>query len=181
MTNRKLIERMDEHKPFTPQDTMRKCGFTLRFIGIGSYREVYEIVGTPWVIKFPLTEWDSKRYGPLVDWLKKHRIHAHHEMNAYHRIKSTKSMRGLCRYLPKMMWADWETGVLIVEKCEPLELGKALDASFIAHKAFRKHFKKSTDITNYNVGKNAKGVIKVIDMGLLEVEGDEASTDTSAS
>lgn len=173
MTNKEIKAKMEKHKPFTPQDAMRKCGLTLRFIGAGSYREVYDIVGTNWVIKFPLTEWDIKRYGPLVDWLRKHRIHSHYELNAYYKIKTTSRMRGLRKYLPKMLWSDWKTGVIIVEKSYQL-YGSDDDAveAQLVHYEFAKHFKRLTDILPHNVGRNAKGQVKAIDLGLLEVENE---------
>jgi hypothetical protein len=162
---------MSKHKPFTPQGTMRKCNFTLKFLGEGSYREVYHIVGTNWVIKFPLTEWDPAEFSPLVNWLLKHRMHSRNEIDTYLEIKEKKKFKVLRKYLPKILWWEWHTGVIIQELCKELEGNVSNDIlSRDLCLLFKKYFKDPTDIVVNNVGRDLKGKLKVIDMGLIGEE-----------
>ena len=171
MTNTQIKDLMSQHKPFTPQNTMRKCNFTLKFLGEGSYREVYHIVGTNWVIKFPLTEWDPAEFSPLVNWLLKHRIHSRNEIDTYLEIKEKKEFKVLRKYLPKILWWEWHTGIIIQEICKELEEnGSNASISNDLDILFKRYFKGNTDIAVNNVGRDLKGNLKVIDMGLIGEE-----------
>lgn len=42
-----------DHEPETASDLLLKCGLPLRQISYGQFRNVLEVVGTPYVIKVP--------------------------------------------------------------------------------------------------------------------------------
>lgn len=144
-----------------------KCGLPLEWLGDGGYREVYRIVGTPYVIKFPLTEWTG--LSSKVDWLKRHRIHSQYEMNALMRMRTRRRWQFIRPYLPETLWMDWETGVVVMRYYTSVPSTPSQRKDVRELNDLVKNFAKgNTDIKCKNCGFDENGRLKLIDLGWIE-------------
>jgi hypothetical protein len=166
MDDKLLKRRLNKHRPHTPQDALRKCGLTLKFIKEGSYREVFEIVGTQWVIKFPLTVWDTYKFGPEVDWLQRHREHSETEISAYLKNRRRKKLKP---FVPDLLWWHPGLGVIVMRKYRPVpSTEEYYNAMVSLTEALERYYDQHHDVHRENCGIDIMGNLKIVDMGLLE-------------
>lgn len=170
-----IKRRLRRYKPATSQDVLRKCMFPLVFIDEGQFRSVYHILGTEYLLKMPLMEWEAWRWkGPKEKWIRKHINHARIEINAHTIIPTTTrdNVKALHKFLPEVPWSDWDTGVILMRKYRKptqREWDKRGLKLLAAIEAVQRH---NTDIRLHNCGIDSQGNLKVIDLGCLELTRD---------
>src|ERR1039458_1934778 len=92
-TIRAIVNRFKKHKPENLEHTLY-CVDTLRFIGEGSFRKVYQINDLPLVVKFPT--------GNDGDDIEENIEHSENEMDAINEVKEKHPH--LKKYLPKIYY-----------------------------------------------------------------------------
>jgi hypothetical protein len=172
LTLEQIKRKLRRYKPATPQEVLRKCQFPLQFQDEGSFRVVYRILGTQWVLKMPIQEWEEWRWkGPRSKWLRKHINHAKYEINALNIILTTTrpQLKALKSYLPEVPWAHWDTGVILMRHYRTPTLSEFARLSKTLLACIEQVQKRNTDINLYNCGVDSDGKLKVIDLGCLEL------------
>lgn len=102
----------EEHRNFKGKVTdilVRECKFPLEFVADGAFRNVYRILGTPYVLKVPSS---SRSY--VLD-------HAAQEVKAYQKIKRSKSLAALRPYLPKFHLVNDALGIILTDYIRPVQ------------------------------------------------------------
>ena len=170
-----IKRRLRRYRPETPQAVLRKCQFPLEFVDEGAFRVVYHILGTEYVLKLPIQEWDRWRWkGPRAKWIKMHINHARLEMNA-HTVISTSAVpavRALRRYLPEIPFMDWDTGVALMRRYRAptsSEWSKHQTNLLMLIEAVQR---RNTDISQNNCGVDSNGKLRVVDLGCLALKGE---------
>lgn len=134
------------------------CGFTLRYVDSGRYRNVYHIVGSDYLVKIPI--WTNKRTNDASQ------AHAKAEYAAYKRIK------GVARYKalePLMMEevAITAQGVMVVNRYRAIgrttkkEKKFMIEVSTLAGKLFSRY----CDLHDANYMRDAHGQLRIVDLG----------------
>ena len=146
---------------------LRNRGYRLRYLGEGTFRITYRIVGLPIVIKFPLPTDDDEKYKSCAYVYESNVGHSNSEVEALRKIPKIKKLTPLRKYTPKLHYHD-SRGVIIMEYCKPLRgknknLGKVAEAWQLSIGVDE----NDHDIGYWNVGKNAKGRLKIVDFGLF--------------
>lgn len=176
LTLETIKRRLRRYKPQTPQDVLRKCQFPLWFVDEGMFRVVYHILGTEYVLKIPLQEWESWRWkGPRSKWIKMHINHARLEMNAHTIISTTTrpDVKALEKFLPEVPYMDWDTGVTLMRRYRrptQTEWNRGQAAIFTAVEAVQR---RNTDIKIANCGVDSNGRLRIVDLGCLELKRDQ--------
>jgi hypothetical protein len=125
-----------------------------RYLDSGCFRSVYLLPDIDCVIKFPIVK--SSNY------------HSRREILISDKIRRRRSLKHLVRYIPKIYYADLKTGVVVMER---LFSAKRSDMECLG--IIRNIFKDSLgprsggDIYWSNSGRNRRGQIKVLDLGLI--------------
>ena len=156
-----IIEIVSDPSIMTPADALN-AGLPLQLLGSGSYRSVFDIVGTNLVIKFPNDE-----------YLQRHECirHSAKEYEAVTKIMSSRSKAyaAIKKHMPKIHFYNPITGVLLANKYRLLGLHKMEDRRLLSLKlkdAIKVN--KTLDVQNSgNVGIDGRGTLKVIDAGYL--------------
>jgi hypothetical protein len=138
----------------------------------GSFRVVYHIIGTQYVLKIPIQEWESYKWsGPKSKWIKKHINHARLEMNAHTIISTTTrpEIRALKPFLPEVPYMDWDTGVALMRKYRSPTNSEWNKKSTALYTLIEGVQKQNTDIKIYNCGIDSNGKLRILDLGCLEL------------
>ena len=101
---KKVISLFKQHHPMYWQ-VQPYCEVDLKYIGKGSYRQVYQIDNLPIVVKLPL--------GLDAD-IKECISHSENEMDAINTVK--KKHKHLIKYLPKIYYYNLDTGIIVMHK-----------------------------------------------------------------
>ena len=136
---------MEEHRPKTVED-LRSLGVRLKWIGWGSFRQVYEVRGLPIVVKFP------------------HHGDPKHSRTEMRRIEKLHKIPTIRRHLPKIFYYDKTSGVIVTpyyKKRSP-DVRQCLDliARLLGHIGVR-----TTDLRLANVRSLAYGFPVFVDLG----------------
>jgi hypothetical protein len=123
-----------------------------RYLDSGCFRSVYLLPDIDCVIKFPIAS--------------KH--HSRREVLISDKIRRRHSLRHLVRYIPKIHYADLKTGVVVMERLFPIKV-KDRDSIDIIKSMFKDSLgcRYGGDIHWSNSGRNRRGQIKVLDLGLI--------------
>lgn len=134
------------------------CGFTLRYVDSGRYRNVYHIVGSDYLVKIPI--WTNKRSNDAS------KAHAKAEYAAYRRIKKAARYKVL---QPLMMEevAITAEGVMVVRKYRSVGRITRAERTFKQNvaKLAGKLFNGYVDLHDANYMRDADGNLKIIDLG----------------
>lgn len=176
LTLETIKRRLRRYKPETSQAVLRKCQFPLLFVDEGMFRVVYRILGTEYVLKMPIQEWEPWRWkGPRSKWIKMHINHARLEMNAHTIISTTTrpAIKALAKYLPEVPYMDWDTGVTLMRHYRTpttTEWNRSLAGIYTAVEAVQK---RNTDIKPSNCGVDSSGKLRIVDLGCFKLTRDE--------
>ena len=154
MTIRQVINLLKKHKPKNVAEA-RFIGLKLRQVGQGAFRAVYAIKDLPLVVKFPSPYWTGQRMASCVD-------HARFEIRTLKRLSTTK----MKRYLPKIYFTDWKTGVVCMKKVKPLNSSGARSKARQDIEKFFQLDKNVHDFAWQNLAKNGKRTV-IIDLGMI--------------
>lgn len=158
-----VIKRLIKHQPRTAQEVLDKCELPLLYIGGGSFRDAYFVVGTDLVIKIPRWLANKKRYEKNIQ-------HAKDEYFIWRRMRtSRRKYNAFKKYLPDLLYFNSNTGVIVVRKYEKARYTKANNQLIIElEKAITKIMDTDeADIHYGNLGVDKDGSVKIIDMGLF--------------
>ena len=159
MTPRELVRKLKKIRPKTAKD-MRRAGFHLRYLNEGCFRQVYKIVGTSAVIKFPnLTSGN----------LESTKEHIKQESRGFQKIRKQKRGLSLRPYLPVIYYKDLEAGVTAMKyyqsyrRSDPKERAKLTDflMTFFHYESEDRH-----DYGYGNFGMTPEGRVKILDLGM---------------
>lgn len=145
-----------EREPSSEAGLLVGCGFTLTNIGSGAFRNVYALRGVPdFVIKVPNSKSGLE--------------HARCEMVAYRRVmRSKKKYLAVQKYLPTILYWGSKSGVMVMQKYKVAYGRKHEKKIEPIRLMFEELFgNDDSDIWNSNVGTDADGNYKVIDLGLV--------------
>lgn len=159
MTLKRIIALLREHEVQTPDQFDEVVGLPLVFIDAGCFREAWAVPNKRVVVKFPLeTEKDDYRLGVL---------HSRNEIKRMRKIMASNSLRHLRRYIPRVQFANKNTGLILMERLDLV--GKVPpDKARIVEQMFQDTFgSHHGDLFSTNVGYNGRGQIKVLDLGLI--------------
>lgn len=161
-------------KPRTAAQFSIATGLALEYLGCGMYRKVYRILNSNLVIKFAGRSRECRK-------------HSKTEANRIYEIMHRKKWRLLRRYMPKLYYFDFETGVTIMKYYVPTDYEdhrvredtkwiQMLIEAVCSFNHLEGHEEGSidwySDIAGVNLGTDKDGNYKFLDMGLFETEDD---------
>lgn len=156
-----VTRRLKACGPENESQVLRECRIPLEYIDEGEYRAVFTIPGLPLVLKVPRI--DSR---DCFD-------HARHEWGIWNDIMTTRELKHLRRYMPKVYYFGWDTGVTLMHRYKLLK-GRGSKAT---RKQMEKVFADTLDLEcadcEYNpgnVGVDSCGNPVLIDLGYLTGE-----------
>lgn len=157
-----IVSRFRKWQPIDAHDAMMYCGVTLRYVGGGCFRDVFEIVGFPLVVKFPT---DSSDIDDNV-------YHACVEVRNIRCVMRSKSKAHIRQYMPKLYHFNRHTGVSLVHKYTPV---KSYDETQKADELISRAFNDDQwDSHKENFGIDSQGQIILLDLGVI---GEEKPSD----
>jgi hypothetical protein len=137
MTTRDVISIFKTYKPKNAGEIIR-IGFKLDTLGSGLFRNGHKIDKLPLVVKIP------KTYSGAV-------THSRNEIKMAKKLRGTK-YRAIHRYIPKILYSDAKSGIIIMPKYESLEYPESSTISrFLGHLVHDLGFGGDGDIHNANV------------------------------
>jgi hypothetical protein len=160
--------------PKTERDLLVKCGFGLKALGEGAYRDAYQIIGTDLVIKLPIRHRKSKaRIEYSIE-------HSRLEVSAIDKVSKSKAKRWQMfkHLMPEILYFNHTYGVTVMPKYRRVGHPKHTDAIVKLDKLVG-HYHDLEDCDVYNTGNWAEdkdGNLKLIDLGCF-LEGNTTCPD----
>ena len=150
-----LIRKLRSVKSAELED-FEKADIGLEPLDQGAFRQVYTAIGLPVVVKIPLND-RSCLY------------HARREIRRLKQVRRSSLYRVLKRYLPKVYYADKQSGIIVMRFYGKRSLkgnvwayqDEILDVLF--HDAFGGRW---SDYCANNFGVDSRGQLKVLDLGI---------------
>jgi len=157
-----VVALLEQHRPRTAGQA-EGLGIRMRLLRRGCFRETFLVKGLPVVLKFPFMRKDGYK-GALMDvW------HGRREIAAYQRIETDPLCKPLRRYMPRLYYSDYQTGVVAMHRYF-VRQGVGLYDSYLvaAIKGLVNDClaSRSDDISGDNVLVDARGRIRIVDLGL---------------
>lgn len=163
MKRARALELIAHYHPKTERDLMVKCGFSLRPVGGGAYRDAYQIIGTDLIIKLPRREGVTKA---RIDYSIEH---TRLEVDAINKVNKSRAKRwqmfkGL---MPEVLYYNFTYGVVVMQKYK--KVGSERHRSAISKlDTLVSKYNNLEDCDVYNSGNWAEddeGNMKLIDLG----------------
>lgn len=155
-----LLDLIEMKVPKNESQLMRGCRVGLRYLGEGCFRAAFEIIDYPLIVKVPLTNCYSDLH------------HANEEWNWIDKVQSETKYKALRKYMPKVYYFDEECGLMVMRRYK-------IEASYTKDvEALDKLVKSVTgatghDVGSWNVGRDTKGNLKIVDTALLGQMSDD--------
>lgn len=158
MKTDRVVQLVNNFKPVTAQEALY-AGLPLKYIGDGAYREVFHIVGTELVIKFPKGGHSCNRE------------HSLHEYKAINRVLKSKAKKcqAIKKHMPKVYYCDAH-GVMVVRKYKMLPTKRQSERlrAVLSNRVCPILKLFDGDLENSgNVGIDGRGTLKILDAGYL--------------
>ena len=166
MKIKNMIALFEEHKPKTVRE-LKDLGFSVKRVGSGAFRSCFIImqkhdVENCIVVKIPITKPGSTR-GNLE--------HAQHEIATIRKINKQKRFTALRPFMPKILYADYRHGVIVMPYYYPVRETRGFIVSVVlgrvADAVFDDRNNEERDISPWNIRMNKCGEYKLIDLGLI--------------
>jgi hypothetical protein len=155
MTLRRIINRLRRHRPASYSDFRACTGVNLTEVGYGCFRKTFHIDGFNAVVKFPIESWGIS--------------HSRREIRRLQQVMRRKTLRHLVRYAPKMLYADYKRGIVVMEYLSVI--GKSMYVPQSLQDAIGRMledtFAGSSDTKGGNLGYNARRQLKLLDWGCV--------------
>jgi hypothetical protein len=153
-----LIDKIKKASLLTVESIEASVGKELVLLGSGCFRSAYKISGTCLVVKIPFEQRKDDRCSLF---------HSRREIRAVTKVLSRKSLKHFRRYVPKIYFADYKTGIIVMEM-----LDTKVDPDKETEKVLRNMFidtlkNYSSDVGCGNTGYDRRGQIKIIDWGCI--------------
>lgn len=158
-----VIKRLQQFQPTTAQAVLDACELPLQYIGGGKFRDAYHVIGTELVIKIPRRD---TRIRVTMTNIK----HARDEYSIWKRIKSSKrKFKPLRAYLPELIYFSDLTGVIVIRRYSKVKYTHAVGELEVKLEGIVTKVMNTSnaDVHLGNLGRDSKGSIKLIDMGLF--------------
>lgn len=158
MTPKQVVNKIISHKPSCVEDVLRNCELPLKFLGDGAYRTAYQVVNTDIIIKFANSGFAME--------------HSLKEYKAAKTIKESKltKYRTIKKHMPEIYHYDVETGISVGRFYKLLPAKANGIRERLAEKIRVAVGVNYTDLENSgNVGKDRRGILKIIDAGFINV------------
>jgi hypothetical protein len=155
----KVVENIASVRPKTPVDILVGCRYPLKYIGDGAYRTVYQVIGTNIIVKFSQS----------FEWC---RDHALKEYETVTKLRDSKLKRHIAikEHLPELYHYNHATGVTVGRYYKLLPEDAWAERSAVSSKILKACKTGFGDLENSgNIGKDEKGVLKILDAGCLSV------------
>lgn len=155
----KVINKIKSAEPKSPEDILRRCRLPLRYIESGAYRSVYHVIGTNIIVKFCQS----------FEWCRDHALKEYETVNTLKnsRLKHHVPVK---KHLPELYHYNPVTGVTIGRFYRLLPETAYEQRHRLAAKVLKACKVGFGDLENTgNIGKDEKGVLKIIDAGCLSV------------
>ena len=168
-----ILQKLWRHRPKTVEEALMNCGFGLKHLGSGSYRDVYQIINAthPLVLKFPRTKWtkeDCPNGDVDVDWYPTHVAHARTEYNVINQINFTEeeAVKVLIPHMPTIHWFDYQHGVMLMEFYRPTGSEHAVEIRHVRSKV-KKALNRTGDVWPSNTGVDSRNNVIILDLGMV--------------
>lgn len=163
-----IKEVLNHHLPKTASDLLLNCGLPLKQLSYGQFRNVLEVVGTPYVIKVPSP---GRRHKANVE-------HARDEFNAWKSMKKGRKYLPIRGYLPFFHYFDHNSGILVTDLFKGL---KRDDRRFDADITVISNFMTKCGYGDTDIGHNKKdnygidseGDLKILDLGFIKRDNEQ--------
>lgn len=163
LTWQEITRRLRRTHPYTVEDLLIECRLPLRYLSSGSFRHVFHIIGTQYVVKVPRSD---ERQG--IE-------HARQEYNSWRRVIRSPKYRRLVRYMPDILFFSRVTGVMVMERYKPVETSRydsALDDIEEITQDVLKVSKPDLGAAKWNnYGLDYKNRVRIIDLGRFKKGG----------
>ncbi len=155
-----IKEVLNHYLPKTASDLLLDCGLPLKLLSYGQYRNVLEVVGTPYVIKVP----SPGRYH------KVNVTHAIDEFTAWKDMSKRRNYLPIKEYLPFFHYFDHNSGIAVMDLYEPVKKNDhRFDTDITTINEFiAKCGYEDADIAHSkkdNYGVDSEGNLKILDLG----------------
>lgn len=160
LTVDEAIRRIKRKRPKNELDIIIRCGLPLRYLSYGKFRIVFEIVGVPLVVKFPLHN-------------RKKKANLHHtdaEISNLRKVRrSYRRYDFLQSLVPKVHHYDKASGLVVMDKYR-----KPRNQDHIPMRRIRDRLESTDktcgDLFTQNFGVDKDGNLKILDLGYLLTE-----------
>lgn len=179
LTVDEIVRRLEFHEPKEVRTVMRYCKLPLRFIADGAYRDTFNVIGTPVILKIPRTPletnylYDAKTCKSSEEEVSNDNVdHARIEFKLIDRIKKYKKFEFLRPFLPEIYHANVKTGVSLVKRY--YKIGSKQHQKVIDD--LEKKIKKAMNVSKFgsidlhpgNFAEDKDGSLRLIDFGGFE-------------
>lgn len=150
-----ILKTIRRRKPTTVDEFEEVLGLDLISLCGGSFREAYNIFGTRLVVKIPYD-------GPGVS-------HSRREIRRIRQVLRRKNLTHVRRYVPKLYYADYKNGILVMEMLHRVGKVSRVSEDIIAH-LLEDTFPcvcNDSDASSTNLGYDGRDQIKVLDWGCV--------------
>lgn len=141
-------------RPKDVGDLLIKCDLPLLYLGSGSYRDVYEVVDSGYVVKMPTK----------ADYIQ----HAVNEYIVWRKIvRSRRKYKELHPFMPNINYFTSLTGVTVMPKYQTTysTKGTQRERERVCDLACRLFEATDTDLHSANYALDDSGQLKIIDLG----------------
>jgi len=164
MTRREsALEAIRYHHPKTERQLMVQCGFSLRPVGGGAYRDAYQIIGTDLIIKLPRCE------GQSIERIEYSIEHSWLEVDAIRKVMKSKAKRWQMfkPLMPEILYFNHTYGTIVMPKYKRVGHKRHSDTiRKLEYLVNRYHGVEDSDLHNAgNWAEDKDGNLKLIDMG----------------
>lgn len=159
MTISGVVALLKQHHPRTAKEA-EGLGIKIHLLRSGCFRESFLVKGIPVVLKFPFMQKGGFKGSLLEIW------HGRREIAAYLRIETDPLCKPLRRYMPRLYYTDYQTGVVAMHKYF-VRQGVALYLEAVMTALVRDCLNsRSYDIEGDNVLVDKRGQLRLVDLGL---------------
>lgn len=168
MTIEQVVDTFKKERPTDVETVLQNCGVSLRHLGSGSYRDVYQVDNLPLVVKIPScwhglrsTRARRKNIAESVE-------HSVREMDTLRRVvRSTRKYVLLQRFMPTIYHFNRRTGVMLMPKYGKIKTDEQRKICLAVTQYLNTLVGWRGDLSEDNYGVTHDGNIVVLDVGYL--------------
>ena len=156
MTIKSMVKKLRLLRPRNATEFENLLQVKLVPAGSGGFREAFAIKNSRVIVKFPMSGGSSVR-------------HARREIRRIQQILKSEKFFYLRRYVPKIYWWDYKTGVIVVVMLNRVSEATSADTDIVTN-MLKDTFSTvggAPDTAYTNVGYDGRGQLKVLDWGCV--------------
>ena len=157
MTLEQVVKRFKQNSPKDCFEIMRTTGVSMTYVAEGAYRAVFQINSLPLIVKIPFDKSEDSQ------------VHVGTEVSTIRRIKRSKNLEPLRKYLPELYYASAH-GVVLMKKYFRNNL------PYITRREIAKEVNELLDLKAWDRSTDNFGLdeetqqIKILDFGCMDKE-----------